>query len=177
MQMRHQCLLSSPTCRWGGVCCRSDHGEQAGGNSTWALPTYRVCVCLSLSLSSPVLGVSPCLCFSCCLMLLPGSHCRSYTRICSIQRDAGYRDGICHGKAQVRSPHCLTQAEVVHFLSSSLNFSALFSFSLSPGWIPHWAASLLLLLSIKPTQAFKEASFCHVDLTIRQIGSLHRLPG
>ncbi|PTB76724.1 hypothetical protein M440DRAFT_1233188 [Trichoderma longibrachiatum ATCC 18648] len=100
IQMRYQCLLSSPTCRGGCVRCRFDHGEQAGGNSTWPLPAYRCMSCVShVSCLSLVGCLSMSLLFPCCLMLLPGSHCRScqcMSGLRSIQRDAVCRDVFCH---------------------------------------------------------------------------------
>lgn len=102
----------------GGRVCLSDHGEQAGGSLTWALPTLSVCRCVSLHVSH-----------ACCLTLLPGSHCRArlyeYVQDCCYacthihvmegKRDAGCCDAIA---TKPPSPHRLTRAAFTFFFYS-----------------------------------------------------------
>lgn len=86
----------------GGRVCLSDHGEQAGGSSTWSLSLHCLAGCLPLR-------VSPCL--SCVLLshaspriTLPGvTVCarlllRMYVHSCKGKRDAGCCDAIATKK-------------------------------------------------------------------------------
>ncbi|KAL7946487.1 hypothetical protein V8C42DRAFT_320756 [Trichoderma barbatum] len=89
----------------GGVCaCLITASKQAATQHGLSLHVLSVCPCVLVVSRCVSLHVSP----PCCLMLLPGSHCRACLYVAnaatqvrtSSKRDAGCRDDICHERDQ-----------------------------------------------------------------------------
>ncbi|KAL7913220.1 hypothetical protein GGI35DRAFT_283066 [Trichoderma velutinum] len=109
----------------GGRVCLSDHGEQAGGNSTWSLPTLSVCLRCPLPLR-----VSPCL--SCVLshasprITLPGVPVcarlllHMYVHSCKGKRDAGCCDAVATKNTDQANVSALSNSGciylIIHFI-------------------------------------------------------------